>query len=82
MLDKVTIGSKIISGFAVLLIMAIVVGAVSVVGTTQTNKNAQLVLQKSELIASLGRQEVDHVLWANSGHCSTPGNAVTRRVTS
>lgn len=66
MLARITIGTKIVLSFTVLLFLSLVVGYVSIMGTTQMNEHAQAVVERSELRDSLGRREIDLLAWENS----------------
>ncbi|MBN2455037.1 MAG: CZB domain-containing protein, partial [Sedimentisphaerales bacterium] len=65
MFKNLTIGKKLALGFAAVLILLVLVGAISFWGVTNLGVGAQDVVAKNELVDNLTRKEIDHLNWAN-----------------
>lgn len=63
---KLTIGKKIASGFAVILLLLAVVSAISYIGVSRIVKNAQTVISGNKLDGQLAQKEVDHMNWVGN----------------
>ncbi|MHC4423133.1 MAG: methyl-accepting chemotaxis protein [Planctomycetota bacterium] len=66
MFKNLTIGKKIAFGFALVLILLTVVGAIAFRGVSGMGSNAKDVIHKNELIENITRKEIDHLNWANA----------------
>jgi len=66
MFKNLTIGKKISLGFSLVIVLLLVVGILSFRGVTGMGKNAEDVISKNELIATITQKEIDHLNWANA----------------
>ncbi len=66
MFKNLTVGKKIALGFALVIVLLVVVGTLSFTGITGMGGNAKDVITKNELVANLIGKEVDHLNWANA----------------
>ncbi len=66
MFINMTIGKKIALGFSLVIVLLVVVGILSFRGVTGMGKNAEDVISKNELIATITQKEIDHLNWANA----------------
>lgn len=65
MFKKLTIGKQIAGGFAIVLILLMVVGGISLLGFNSIVGNAREVIDGNKLDGILAQKEVDHLNWVN-----------------
>ena len=64
--SSLSIGRRIRLGFALILGLLLVIGAIGYFGISRMKTNASLVIDGNKLDAMLAQHEVDHLNWANS----------------
>jgi len=65
MLKNLTIGKKLALGFAMVLVLLVVVGVMSFRGVSGMGADAKDVISKNALIENITQKEIDHLNWAN-----------------
>jgi methyl-accepting chemotaxis protein len=79
-LKTLTIGKKITLGYAVILILLIIVGVLNYVGVGTIVNNAEEVIDGNKLTSMLVQREIDHLRWAGKVNALLTDDSVTELV--
>jgi methyl-accepting chemotaxis protein len=73
-----TIGKKIASGFGLVIVLLIILGALSFTGVGGIVDNAEEVIDGNKLDGNLAQKEVDHLNWVNKVNSLLTDESVTQ----